>query len=206
MATIFDLPDFVKIRSGSWRQTGGVIYNRSTFTGATRTLRLGPAARWSCELEFAPTGDEADLRLMRQFMANLSRPDFAFRLPAVEVAQAASPVPATCLVMGANQLGQSLICDGLPNSTAILSSGHLISVALGADDEQLLVLNNDFTSNGSGEATFTFTTPLRKAPANNAVVKLHTPTALMRLRDPVGWNVAPATIYDFPALTAEEYF
>ena len=206
MATIFDLPEFVKIRSGSWRQVGGLVYNRSVFTGRTQALRLGPAARWTCELEFVPTGDQSDVRLMRLWQSQMAVPGHAIRLPAVEIEQAASPVPATCLVNGANQLGFSLACDGLPNSRVILNGGQMVSVSLGADDEQLLIVNADATSNGSGQVTFGFNAPLRRAPADNAVVRLHTPTALMRLRDPVGWDVAPATIYSFPPLTAEEYF
>ena len=83
----------------------------------------------------------------------MSRPGYAFRLPAVDVPQAISPVPATCLVKGAGQLGLSLLCDGVPNSTAILLAGHYISVALANGDEQLLLLLSDATSNGSGEVT-----------------------------------------------------
>jgi hypothetical protein len=201
-----------KIRAGKWRQTGGFIYQRATFTGHTKQLRLGPSARWTCEIDLATfvgelgDGEEA-MRVQRNVLGFLQRPGRAFRLIAVDEAQTANPVPATCLVNGAGQLGFTLAVDGLPASTPILRAGHLISVALPGGDEQLLTLQSlNFASNAAGQVTFEFDMPLRAAPADNAVVRIRWPVAVMRVRDPMGWDLSAGNIYQIPPLTAEEAF
>jgi hypothetical protein len=211
LTVIDQFPEW-KIRATNWRQTGGFIYQRSVLTGRTRQMRLGPSARWTCEIEFPPfqgnqnDGDEA-LRVQRNVLAFLQQAGSAFRLVAVDEPQTADPVPATCLVNGAGQMGFSLNVDGLPASTLFLRSGQMISVALAGGDEQLLTLRGpDVTSNGAGQATFTFDMPLRAAPADNAVVRIRWPVAVMRVRDPMGWDAAPGGIYQIPTLTAEEAF
>ena len=205
--SIIDFPTGIPLRAVNWRQSGGVVRNRSAFTGATRDIRLGPSARWTCDLEFVPTRSVTALNLLRDFLAEMAQPGWGFRLRATEVAQAVSPVPATCLVRGANQLGQSLAVDGLNNSATVLTAGALVSVALPNSDEQLIALTANATSNSSGQATLSLASPLRAAPADNAVVRVHFPIGLMRLSDSaINWTVAPGGVYDFAQLTAEEWF
>lgn len=204
--TVNNLPTEFRIRSQGWTMSGGIVFQRSEFTGADRAVRLGPGARWQCEIELVPTVSLTDLRIVRSVLAIQNSPLSVYRIPAVETAQAVSPVPATCTVNGANQTGLSLAVAGLPNNTAILSAGHMISVALPNNSEQLFVITANATSNASGQATFTLGTPLRQSPANGATVRLHSPVSTMRLRPLVGWSVSPGLVYDFPAFTAEEVF
>jgi hypothetical protein len=209
--TVLDQFPEWKIRATNWRQTGGLIFQRSVLTGRTKQLRMGPSARWTCEIEFPPfRGDDIDgqaLRVQRNVLAFLQEAGAAFRLVAVDEPQTADPVPATCLVNVGGQLGFSLYVDGLPADTLILRPGHLISVALPGGDEQLLTLSGlDVISNALGQALFTFATPLRAAPEDDAVVRIRWPVAVMRVRDSMGWDAAPGGIYQIPPLTAEEAF
>ena len=207
--SVIDFPTDIPIRATGWAQPeSGVIRQRSIFTGRTTDVRLGPSARWTCRLEWVPTTDVLALDRMRAFLAHCMQPGAGFRLEMVEGAQAVSPVPATALVNGAGQLGQTLNIDGLPNTTAILRAGQLVSVALASDDEFAAVVRAAVTSNGSGQAALSLSQPLRRAPADNAVVRLHSPRAVMRL-DPAAamqWLAQPGPIYSFEALTAEEWF
>ena len=204
---IIDFPAGIPLRAVNWRQSGGVVRNRSEFTGKTRELRIGPSARWTCDLEFVPTNSVTALNLLREFLADMAQPGDGFRLQAVETAQAVAPVPVTCLVNGANQLGQTLNLDGLQASVTNLPAGAMISVPITTDDRQLIVLRSALTANGSGQAAATLATPLRGPPADNAVVQVHFPVAAMRLSDSaVNWAVSPGGVYDFQRLTAEEFF
>ena len=206
--SIIDFPTDIPIRATGWSQDGGVVRQRSIFTGRTQDIRIGPAARWVCALQFVPTVDVAQLRRMRAFLAFAAQPGNGFRLDMVEAAQAVSPVPATALVNGAGQLGLVLNIDGLPNSTAILPAGALVSVALpGGSDEQAFTLTAAATSNGSGQAALALNQPLRASPADNAVVRLHWPRAVMRVGpDALNWAASPGAIYEFAALDSEEWF
>lgn len=196
-----------RFRASGWRLVGGVINQRSAFTGRTRLLRLGPSARWTCDVEIAPTIDTASVNSRRNALAALALTDITSYVTAAEQAQAVSPVPATCQVDGAGQLGFSLNLKGLAASATNLVAGQMISVDLGDGDEQLLLLTlNNLVGNGSGLGTATFCTPLRRAPADNATVRLHWPRAVMRLTDPVGWNAGVGNLHEFPTLRFEEAF
>src|SRR5690606_16102436 len=85
------------------------------------------------------------------------------------------------LVNGASQLGKSLDVDGLDADTPILKAGDFVSFSVtspkGNTNYQLLRIAADVLSNSSGEATLTFTTPIRQAPADDAVVQIYSPVA-----------------------------
>ncbi len=201
--TILDVPAAVRFRTHSWRQIGGKIYQRSEFTGRTKVIRIGPAPRWTCELEIVPSSDPAYIQQVRSFLAIASRFDYAVRIFMNDVAQSAVP---TCLVDGANQLGTSLNVDALPASQTILQPGDLMTVQLGSQDEQTVVLLTPLVSDSSGRATATFNEPLRQAPGDNAIVRISGAVAIMRIEDAVSFNINPGQVFDWPRLTAVEAF
>ena len=223
---IIDFPANIPLRAVNWRQQGGVIRNRSEFTGATRDIRIGPAARWTCDLEFVQTNNQAALITLRGFLAQMAMPGEGFRLIAVEEAQTAAPEPPVCYVNGGGQLGFTLNVDGLINALptsgpslsldflsplfsadAFAVAGSLISVALPNGDEQLIALSGPILVSPTGTAAIPLATPLRQAPADNAVVRLLFPVGTMRLdSSAVNWNVQPGRVYGFEQLTAEEWF
>jgi hypothetical protein len=199
--TVLGLPPNVKFRTSGWRQTGGVVYNRSVFTGAARALRLGPAARWACELAIVPSTDPAFYLQARSFLAGAARPDYAYRIPMVDLAQTAT---TSCLTNGTNQTGETIALDGLPNSTALLSPGALITFVFDIGQEQSCTLLEPLTSNASGQATAVIDVPLRRPIANNSTVLLAFPSCLMRAPQSLAWSVSAGQVHDFPSFTMEE--
>lgn len=201
--TIIDVPALARLRSVNWRQVGGVVYQRSEFTGRTKALQLGPASRWSCTFDLVPTATAAAFAQVRLFMAALARPEYAVRMPLNTVAQTAT---ATCLVNGGPQLGDAIAIKGLPVSTTVLEAGRFITFNLATDDEQTAVLLSALVSDGAGNATASINRPLRKAVVNNGVVRLAVATAIMRVPDAVQFTLDPAQIHEWPQLQAEEAF
>jgi hypothetical protein len=201
--TVIDVPPLVKFRTTNWQQSGGVIYQRSEFTGRTKTLQTGPASRWSCDFEMVPVRDDAQITQARSFMATLSRPEYAVRIPFNTVSQTGT---ATCLVNGGPQLGDTINVKGLPASTTVLSAGHFITFNLATDDEQTAVLLTALVSDGAGNATAFINRPLRKAVVNNGVVRLAVATAIMRVPDAVKFTLTPSQIHEWPELKAVEAF
>ena len=199
--TVLGIPPNVKFRTASWRQSGGVVYNRSVFTGAARALRLGPAARWTCELEIVPSTDPVSYQQARAFLAVAARHNFAYRIPMVDFAQTAT---ATCLTNGTNQIGESIALDGLPNSTDLLGPGALITFVFDVGQEQSCTLLEQLTSNASGQATAILDVPLRRPIANNSTVLLAFPHCLMRAPQSLAWSVSAGQVHGFPSFTMEE--
>lgn len=200
---IIDLPPNIRFRTSGWRQTGGVTYNRSAFTGATRAIRIGPAARWTCDLEIVPSTNATVYQQTISFMAAASRHDYAVRIPMVDLAQTAT---AICQTNGANQIGDTIALDGLPASTTILQPGAIITIVRNIDDEQSAVLLTPLTSNASGQATAFLNTPMRAAVPDNCTVRLALPRVLMRARDALAWDVSPGLVHGFQAVSMEEVF
>lgn len=179
------------------------MVQRAVFTGATKALLLGPSARWAFELEIVPSTDPAFYQQARSFLAAAARHNIAYRIPMVDFAQTAT---AACLTNGTNQLGESIALDGLPNSTAVLSPGALITFVFDVGQEQSCTLLQPLTSNASGQATAVIDTPLCRPIANNSTVLLALPHCLMRAPQSLQWSVLPAQIHEFAPITMEEVF
>jgi hypothetical protein len=75
----------------------------------------------------------------------------------------------TPLVKGASQTGTSMTTDGWTNSLTQMKAGDFFSVA---GDVKVYQLTDDVVSDGSGNATMTFFPPLRRSPADNAVIDI----------------------------------
>ena len=73
------------------------------------------------------------------------------------------------MVVGAGQVGNSVLTDGWPVDTAnCVVVGDVISIA---GEVAVYMVTATADSNGSGEVTIEVNPPLRSSPANNAVVK-----------------------------------
>jgi hypothetical protein len=117
----------------------------------------------------------------------------------------ASFLPEVATVNGASNAGRSLALSGLALSQRNLRAGQFITVTLPGGDEQLIRLAADLVADGSGNATASLTTPLRRTPAAGAIVELERPWGLMRLTNAPGWSVDSQNIYGH-TLEAEEAF
>jgi hypothetical protein len=158
----------------------------STISGIAQVTSY-PDRRWMARLTLKPQKGDA-LRAWSLALDQLSDLANVFALgPMQYTGPSTGYAGSNPLVVGDDQLGLSLDVDGLPNSTAILLAGDFVSFDTtstgGSTNRQLMKVVSNVTSNGSGEATMTFTTPIRQAPANNATVNVLTPTAFFMLTE-----------------------
>ncbi len=79
----------------------------------------------------------------------------------------AGPTP---LVNGASQTGNSLILDGMSNTTSIFAIGNRFTV-----NDEMLVVREPLTSDGGGAGTVVFDPPLKVSPANNDPLEINAP-------------------------------
>jgi hypothetical protein len=154
-----------------------------TISGVTQITSF-PDVRWFAQLQVIPQQGAA-LRAWALALDRLSDLSNVLALsPPYYEGPSTGYAGSNPAVAGADQLGLSLDVDGLPNSTAILIAGDFISFdttsAKSNTNRQLIKVGANVTSNGSGQATITLETPIRQAPANDAVVNVLTPSAFFK--------------------------
>lgn len=116
-----------------------------------------------------------------------------------------SLLPTVAAVSGAANAGRSLALAGLGPDLLHLRAGQHLTVPLPGGDEQMIPLAADLIANGSGAATASLATPLRRTPAAAATVELNEPWALMRAIHTPGFQRRPGDIVNF-SLQCEEAF
>jgi hypothetical protein len=89
---------------------------------------------------------------------------FTVRVPSFA---ARGDTAGTPQVSGSNQSGTSVATDGWGNNKVVLMKGDLIQFE---GQAKVHMVTADCSSNGSGQATITFTPTLRQPPADNATV------------------------------------
>ena len=173
----------------------------ATFTGA-RVVVEDAEATWFLRLEIAPQSAD-NARAWKAALVQLSRLVNTFNYTPPEYAgNTPGYAGAGPLVAGGSQLGRSIDCDGVSNSTSIASAGDYIGV-----NGELKMLTADATSDGSGDVTFNFEPALRASPSDNAAVEIDTPTATFRLLEPVAeWATEPALIHRGIVINAIEAY
>lgn len=117
-----------------------------------------------------------------------------------------NPTVSRCaLVNGASQTGSRLWVDALPASTnGLLLAGDLIAVYAGTNWE-LKRLTASLNSNASGQGQLVFDPPLRVAPADNAPVAIHRPTArFIYAEDQSSWSTRPGIFSDISCTFIED--
>lgn len=202
------VPPQVVIRRQSWQRTDPKIIQRSEFTGSSRELLLGPAARWSCSADIV-TRTLDELNVVRGFLAEMSLTG-AFAVvgnyPAGGQQTGLTGASATALIAGGGQLGIQLNIDGLAPSTLHARKGHLINFGAGSGPAQVCVLRADLWANAAGQAQAQLDTPIRRSPVDNDIVHLRFPFHTMRLARPMAWNDELYQLAEIPPLQFEEYF
>jgi hypothetical protein len=137
---------------------------------------------------------QANARQWFSALTALSKLENSMRItPPDYSAPASGYAGADPAVKGADQLGTSLLMDGVTVSTLILSDGDYFEV-----NGEFKVCRADATSDGSGNVTVTFEPALRSAPADNAPVRIVAlPRIEMRLVNPRAvQGVRPGKVYD----------
>lgn len=179
--TIITPPAEIPTSKDSWRLINPAQVNRSSWTGS-RQVQLLPGARYGTKLTMAPRAYANDAKAWRAFFASLDGVAGKFKVYPEPMIRTAFN---NALVKGAGQTGSSLLVDGLNNGSGnkVLDVGDYITVALPTKGFQLLMLTGLTNTNGSGESTFSFKPMLREAPADNALVEIRRPYAVMSLME-----------------------
>jgi hypothetical protein len=170
MATI-TFPSSPKPSGMQWRLIMPAQNNVSGWTGQRQVIASN-RGWWECQFTLPPIVGTTAVKPWRAYIAQARGMANDFQVPVHPTAQSA--LSNTVLVRGAGQTGRSIVTDGWPNSTTVLSAGDYVTI-----DDQLLQLTANVTSNGSGIATLTFEPPIRSAPSDNDPVEYKNPYALM---------------------------
>lgn len=181
-----------------------------TISGVGQVTSL-PDRRWNARLSVNP---QFATTLMAWTLAldQLSDLTNVFALgPPHYTAPASGYAGANPAVMGASQLGLSLIVDGVTPSAQILTAGDYLSwdttSARSNTNRQLNRAASNVTANGSGVATIPLVYPIRQAPADNATVQIQTPTAFFTLTTPrSSIDLQPGSYSAFELEVAERIF
>lgn len=163
----------------------------SLLTGSVQTIEF-PGARWIASFSLQNLID-ADAAKMQSFLAKLRGRSGRFYMH-----NFARPLPrgslrGNPLVKGAGQTGNTLLVDGATVGGTLLEGDYF-----GVNDE-VKIVTEDCTVNGSGEVTITFEPPLRNSPADNASLTLDRPKAIFMFgSDEAKWSTALPLLTDIP--------
>lgn len=158
-----------------------LYFNTQTFesplNGTIQTMEL-PGARWKAAFDFNNLR-EADIRTIKAFLAQLRGAAGRFYLYDFSHKTPSGTAAGTPLVKGSAQTGATLLTDGwTANQSNLLLPGDYIGV-----NGELKIITAIASSDSGGNATLTFSPPLRQAPADNAAITTTRPTAIFRLDD-----------------------
>lgn len=196
MATI-TFPSSPKPATMAWRLVQPAQQNVSAWTGARQVLPSG-RGWWECSMTLPPIVGDASVNAWRAFFGAAQGATNDFRVPVSPIAQSAAT--ATARVNGASQTGRSLVTDGWPPSTTVLSGGQFVTI-----NNQLLQLTSNVTSDASGNATISFAPSIRVSPADNTVIEYKNPYCLMFFTDDPGYSVEPGLVYSLSFSLRESF-
>lgn len=195
-------PAAVKIRHVEWAQPPVVIRQRSAWTGSTREVELGPAERWTAQVELAPMR-EAGLQAWRAFAALLSVAGNHTRLPVAKRPQRAALAAAWVSPPAAGATTGSI--STALTAGQILPAGALLGIELTGGGAAVVTLTAPLTATAGGQAAAQWQPPLRRAAAV-AAVELAQPRLPMRAAAPLRWADSPGDIGSVPVIEFEEAF
>lgn len=199
---IIQPPARLPLRGIKWRCPEPAIVNRSGWTNTSKVVGLPGAGLWSATGTFVTTiGERAALR-WRGFFTALRGQRNSFPLVAIERPRQTDV--ANPLVAAGAGSADTLPLKGLPANTTVLLTGELMTVPLPSGHQRLVCLTADLVSNAGGAAIARFGPELSEIPAENAVVEIGEPFALVRqTSDAPGWDVDVGQTYTFPFAVEE---
>jgi len=175
---IVTLPSCPQIVGRNWRYNAPTQVNRSEWTKKRQAIVNPVAPMWMAEVKPFDVDSEDQFWEWSAFFGRLKGRANAFRLPVLAKAQITA---LTIRVKGGGQTGYTLLTDGW--GSIGLKAGMFCTV----NDQLMRLVENGTPS--SGDATLTFDRWLTAAPADNAIVTVDFPTALMTMADDVtGWQ------------------
>ncbi len=183
----------------------GLIANTQTFRspldGTVQTLEM-TGARWQAKYDLPPMTRAQSagwIAFLTDLMGSAGR-FYGFDPDARTPRGSALGSPQ---VAGAGQSGKSLFVDGWTEiETGLLLPGDYFEVG-----GELKMVTAPADSDSAGEASISFTPPLRESPADNAAVTVVNPKATMMLVDDTQaiWDADRASIYGVSFAAVEAF-
>ena len=169
----------------------------SIFTG-TQQIYQYSGEFWEVDLTMPPMRT-ATARAFVAFLVSLRGQYGSFFLGDFDARTAlgtAGTSAGTPLVNGADQTGNTLVCDGAPNSqTGYLKAGDYIQLGSGST-QRLHMVVADSNSDGSGNFTLSIEPALRDSPADDLAITVANTKGVFRLATNVtGWDTNAASTY-----------
>lgn len=171
--------------------------SESIFTGQQQVYQYS-GEWWECEVTMPPMRLDA-ARAFVAFLVSLRGQygsmylgDWDARTPL----GTASTSAGTPLVNGADQTGNTLVCDGAPASqTGYLKAGDYIQIGSGSS-QKLHMVTADSNSDGSGNFTLSIEPALRTSPANNTALTVSNTKGVFRLiSNETSWQTNAVSLY-----------
>lgn len=180
----------IKPNANNWGIQANGQSMPSELDGSVQTASL-PGDKWADVLTFTNVVDPA-ARILRAFLASLRGESGRFYLGPQDYHRAGS-APGSPLVKGAGQTGLTITTDGwTPSQSGILLTGDYIQIGA-----ELKMITADANSDSGGNATLSFTPPIRVSPADNSAIETTAPKCIMKLKDnsQARWPSQPGRIY-----------
>jgi hypothetical protein len=200
------MPISMPASPGFTRSRFGLETNTQTFesplTKNVQRVMLG-GARWTLSVTL-PRMNRIQAAAWQAFLLQLEGRANTFYGFDPDAKQPRGAATGTPLVNGAGQTGSTLNIDGCtPNVIGWLRAGDYFETG-----GELKMLTHDANTNGSGQTTLYFKSPLRDSPADNATVTVQNPACEMILSDDMQamWEANQNGIYEPITFTAVEVF
>lgn len=177
--TILTFPSAMPLPlTNEWQLRSRTQHSISELDGTVQTIVL-PGAFWRCTVSY-PTLNSTRWRALEAFLASLDGAGGRFYFGPQHAKTPVGAAGGTPLVNGASQVGNSLVTDGWPASTAILKAGDYLHFDVSGRRE-LKIVTADVSSNGTGQATIAIKPAIRVSPADNAAIVTSSPSCVMML-------------------------
>jgi len=198
-------PTTIAPKDTNFRITRIAGVNESIYTGTQQVYQY-TGEYWEVDITMPPMRT-ATARAFVSFLVSLRGQYGSFFVGDFDAKTAlgtAGTSAGTPLVKGASQTGNTLVCDGAPNSqTGYLKAGDYIQLGSGAT-QRLHMVVADSNSDGSGNFTLSIEPALRTSPADNLAITVANTKGVFRLNaNTTEWNANEASTYGI-AFSARE--
>jgi len=198
-------PTTIAPRETNFRLTRIMGVNESIYT-ATQQVYQYTGEYWSLDITMPPMRTST-AREFVSFLVSLRGQAGTFYVGDFDAKTAlgtAGSSAGTPLVNGADQTGNTLVCDGAPNNqTGYLKAGDYIQIGSGSA-QRLHMVVADSNSDGSGNFTLSIEPALRTSPTNNTAITVANTKGVFRLStNTVEWNANEVSLYGI-SLSARE--
>jgi hypothetical protein len=155
----------------------------SPFDQTLQTVEF-PGILWRCRMQWDKL-DESHWRIFSSFVASMRGTAGRVYVTPLHASTPIGPWSGAPLVDGASQIGDTITLKGFtPSVTNIVRVGDFFSYDVTGGGRQMHLVKETRSSDGSGRiVALKFDPPIRRSPANNAVITTIGPSCVMRFVD-----------------------